>query len=241
MRWIGRIILAVAVGIAMIPFLVWGHVFLLFYLEAKDNERSRAHRDLQARYASAFNQAREVQLLEAAKGDFAADEIASATMEIAWRYPAEDATATSRERREISIRAARQGEEECARLVKEIASKCRVVEAKSDSENPIRLVMQLEFTTSGQPAPSGVIRSSAVDALRLVYTDVRAGEDGTDREMIYARIAANCRGTRITVGRCTIKKLNLRTEFLLNSDGPERTVTKGHADVLVVRNAAPTS
>jgi len=240
LRWIGRIILAAAVGIAMIPFLVWGHVFLLFYFDARDNERSSARSDLQARYASAFNQARKVELLEVATGDFAPDEIASATIEIVWRYPA-DATATSRERREIRIRAARHGEEECALLVKEIASKCRVVEATSDSANPIRLVMRLEFTTSGQAAPGGVIRSNTVDALRLAYADVRAGEDGTDRETIYARIAANCRGTHVTVGRCAIKTLNLRTEFLLNSNGPKRTVTKGHADVLVVRDPAPTS
>jgi hypothetical protein len=96
--------------------------------------------------------------------------------------------------------------------------------------------MNLEFITSSQEDANE--RTGTIDALRVEYTDRRSGDDAAGREDVYARMAAHCRGTRMTIGHCTITKISLTTQFAADDKGQRWSDTRGYADMLVVRNEA---
>jgi len=233
LRSTSPIIAGVAAAIVVGPFLVWGLIILLVTVDASKTERAETRRALQQRYANTFGGTQEVELLEAPERFQPPDVPGSASINVSGRYPVKDVATQSSEGRMADIHALRSAEEECKRLVRKVASRCVVVDPDFQSS------MKLEFMAPAQASPDG--QSGTIDALRLRYTDQRPGDDAVGREEIYARIADNCRETRMTTGSCRIVKISLSSAFSVDKEGRKWSTTSGLADILVMRREEPES
>jgi len=232
---VAKIIAGIGVAAVAAPLMVWGFVILLVTMDASRNETTEDRRALEQRYAKAFAGAEEVNLLETSEQSLSFDAAGSATIDVNTGDVSGDAAERSLRGRDLDIHSIQKATEECRQLVRAVAGRCVVADARAQS--PTSLIMKLEFVTSGQE--DAAKQSGKVDALRVRYVDRRRGDDAAGREDIYARIAGHCRGTKMTAGHCSISKIIISTKFAADDKGQKWSTTQGSADMLVTRNEAP--
>jgi len=124
--------------------------------------------------------------------------------------------------RQLLIRAARQGEEECAALLATIASSCRVLDASDAGAKRIGIALEIVAKPS---AEGGTFwRGGPQDVLEIDYMDYRSGWSHAGRHELYRRMGGHCLQQAVTVDRCN--PVHLRVDSIGFTERDGRKVTR---------------
>ena len=212
------------------PFIVYGGTIALFLFAGWEQQQKRERELARDIYGATYADAEKVALRDETTSIQPLNQ--PFVLTVALSAPATSPPLAQPDR-DVRLRAARLGEDECRAFVKTLAARCRVLSSDGGSKS---VLLKLELEQKAPPPAPGRPASGERDVLQVDYVDVRPGDTSAGRWALYAGIAEDCRQQEATFGSCTLLHVTARSRTHPSRNGGLATRTDISVVIAVRRN-----